>query len=85
MVSAGISQSNPRRSEFQETNPFLTMPTARVGQVARFVHTDKSVGRLGDFPELTQAVREGDVPTITVLCAELFGLNSRQNHAGIAA
>ena len=85
MESTGISDNNPRRSDCQETNPFLTLPTARVGEVARFAYTDKIVGRLGDFPELTQAVREGDLETTSILCAKLFELNSRQSRAGIAA
>jgi len=76
MVSGGISHNNPTRSEFQETNPFLTLPTARVGEVARFVYTDKIVGRFGEFPELTQAVREGDVATVSILCGQLFRLNA---------
>jgi hypothetical protein len=43
---------------------------------ARFVHSDNVVGVLGDFPELTQAVREGDVQKISVRCGQLFVLNS---------
>jgi hypothetical protein len=78
MVSAGTS-SNPIHADFQETNPFLTLPTARVGEIARFVHTDNIVGRLGGFPELTKAVREGDVATISFLCEQLFQLNSDIN------
>ncbi len=65
-----------RHSDSQETNPFLTLPTAPKDEVARFVHTDKIVGRLGEFPELTKAVREGDVARVSLLCEELFRLNS---------
>jgi len=79
MVSSGISHNNPRCSEFQETNPFLTLPTARADEIARFIYTDKIVGRMGKFPELTKAVREGDVATISILCAQLFILNSVPN------
>jgi hypothetical protein len=39
---------------------------------ACFFHSDNIVGLLGDFPELTQAVREGDLATISILCAQLF-------------
>ena len=42
----------------------------------RFVHGDKIVGRFGEFPELTKAVREGDVAAVSILCAQLFDLNS---------
>ncbi|HLM98020.1 MAG TPA: hypothetical protein VK335_01975 [Bryobacteraceae bacterium] len=76
MVSSGISHNSPPRSDFQDTNPFLTLPTARVGEVARFVHTDKTVGRLGEFLELTNAVREGDVQKVSILCSQLFVLSS---------
>ena len=43
---------------------------------ARFVHGDKTVGVLGEFPELTKAVREGDLATVSFLCAQLFDSNS---------
>ena len=43
---------------------------------ARFVHTDKIVRRLDEFPELTKALREGDLATVSILCAQLFELNS---------
>ena len=41
MVSSGISHNNPTRSEFQEPSPFLTLPTARADEIARFIYTDK--------------------------------------------
>lgn len=78
MVSGGIS-SNPIHSDFQETNPFLTLPIAGVGEIARFVYTDKIIDRLADCPELTKAGREGDVETVSILCAQLFHLNSGVN------
>ncbi|HLM99846.1 MAG TPA: hypothetical protein VK335_11215 [Bryobacteraceae bacterium] len=78
-VSSGTSHNNPTRSDFQETSPFLTLPTAKVGEVARFVYTDKIVGRLGEFPELTKAVREGDLEKVSILCEQLFQLNSDIN------
>ena len=37
------------------------------------------VGVLGDFPELTTAVREGDVAAVSILCAQLFDLNAAPN------
>jgi hypothetical protein len=46
---------------------------------ARFLHTDHIVGMLGEFPELTTAVREGDLNTVSILCARLYVLNSGAN------
>jgi len=48
-------------------------------ETARFVHSDKIVGVLGEFPELTKAVRERDLPTVSILCARLYFLNSGAN------
>ena len=47
----------------------------RKAEIARFFHSDKIVGVLGEFPELTNAVRDGDLDTVSVLCARLFNLN----------
>jgi len=41
----------------------------------RYVHSDRIAGLLGDFPELTEAVRHGDVDTVSFLCEWLFELN----------
>lgn len=41
-----------------------------------FVHTDTIAGKPGEFPELTKAVRAGDLDTISGLCAGLYFLNS---------
>jgi len=41
-------------------------------EAIRFIYTDKIVGLLGEFPELTKAVREGNLATVTVLCAKVF-------------
>lgn len=79
MVSNGISHNNSTHSDFQDTDPFLTIRTARKDEIARFVYTDKIVGRLGEFPELTRAVREGDLATVSFLCEQLFHLNSGIN------
>jgi len=43
---------------------------------AWFRNSDNSTGVLGDFQELTQAVREGDVATVSILCSQLFDLNT---------
>jgi hypothetical protein len=42
------------------------------GEALRFISTDKVVGVLGQYPELTSAVRERDVSTVSALCAKLF-------------
>jgi hypothetical protein len=80
MATGGISYNNPIHTKFQDTDPFLTLPVAKKGAVARFVHTDKIVGRMGEFPELTKAVREGDIATVSILCAQLFDSNSAVKH-----
>ena len=40
------------------------------------VYSHKMVCTLGDFPELTKAVRDGDLATVSILCAQLFDLNA---------
>jgi hypothetical protein len=42
--------------------------------------TDKTVRRLDDFPELLQALRDGDLLTGRLFCAQVFNLDGRQNH-----
>lgn len=64
-----------RHSASQDTVPPLAIPDDTKGPIARFVHTDKIVGRLGEFPELTKAVREGDLALVSTLCTQLFELN----------
>ena len=61
----------------EDTVPLL-IPRKHLGKAkpAHFVHSDKTVGMLGEFPELTKAVREGDLEKISVLCGQLFVLNS---------
>jgi hypothetical protein len=45
------------------------------------VQSNEIVCTLGDLPELTKAVRSGDLSTISVLCARLFYLNCHQGSA----
>jgi hypothetical protein len=35
---------------------------------------DRIVRRIDDYPELSKALREGDLPTARLLCARLFDL-----------
>ena len=41
-------------------------------EAVRFLYTDKSAGVLGEFPELTKAVRQHDLTAVCVLCAQLY-------------
>lgn len=63
--------------DHERQNAVTTMPRPldRKAKTARFLHSDKIVGRLGDFPELTKAVRAGDVAMVNTLCAQLFHSN----------
>jgi len=40
------------------------------------VYTDEMVCMLGEFPELTKAVRTGDLAAVSILCAQLFNLDA---------
>jgi len=40
------------------------------------VYSDKMVCTLDEFPELTKAVRDGDLATVSILCAQLFDLDA---------
>jgi len=40
------------------------------------VYTDEMVCMLGEFPELTKAVRTGDRAAVSILCAQLFDLGA---------
>ena len=46
-------------------------------------HTDKIVRRLDDFPELLQALRDGDLLTVRFLWEQLFDYDGQPNlHIG---
>ena len=47
-----------------------------------FLHADKIVCRLDLFPELVQALRDGDMMTGRLLCAQLFDCDGRRNRFG---
>ena len=40
------------------------------------VYSDEIVHTQGEFPELTKAVRDGDLATVSILCAQLFDLDA---------
>jgi len=61
-----------RQSDSQGTVTMMFSPLYRQAEIARFAYSDNIVGRLGEFPELTQAVREGDLETVRFLCEQLF-------------
>ena len=41
---------------------------------------DKTVRRLDEFPELLHALRDGDLQTGRLFCAQLFDCDGRRNH-----
>ena len=47
-----------------------------------FLHADKIVCRLDVFPELVQALHDGDLLTGRLFCAQLFDCNGRRNRVG---
>lgn len=52
------------------------MATAAVARVDNQVphHGDKIVRRLDEFPELLQALRDGDLSTVRLIWAQLFSI-----------
>jgi hypothetical protein len=44
--------------------------------------TDKTVRRLDDFPELLHALRDGDVLTGLLFCAQMFDCDGQRNRFG---
>ena len=46
------------------------------------LRTDNIVCRLDLFPELVQALHNGDLLTGRLFCARLFNLDQRRNHLG---
>jgi hypothetical protein len=44
------------------------------------IHTDTIVCRLDLYPELVQALHDGDLLTGRLFCARLFNLDDRRNH-----
>jgi hypothetical protein len=46
-------------------------------QALRSVNPAKIGGVVAEYPELTKAVRRGDLSTISLLCARLFDWNSK--------
>lgn len=49
-----------------------TTPSVRIGEYPIPHHTDKTVRRLDEFPELLQALRDGDLLMVRLFCAQLF-------------
>jgi hypothetical protein len=66
-------------SKTMKSEDDIALPIARKDQgkaeTARFVHSDHIGGVLGDFSDLTKAVRQGDLATVSALCTQLFDLN----------
>ena len=55
-----------------------TSTSARVESPAP-LPTDEIVHTLAEFPELMKAVRDGDLATISILCAQLFDLDASRS------
>ena len=55
-----------------------TVMTARVDNRVP-LSTDKIVRRLDEFPELLHALRDGDLLTGRLFCAQLFNFDGHQN------
>ena len=47
-----------------------------IGENPASVYSDEIVHTQGEFPELTKAVRDGDLATVSILCAQLFDLDA---------
>lgn len=59
------------------------MATAAVAKVDTIpIHADKIVRRLDLFPELARALRDGDLQTGRLLCAQLFDFDGWRNPFG---
>jgi hypothetical protein len=58
----------------------MTMENTKVGEDIPSPHLDnKIVRRLDEFPELVQALRDGDLVTGRLFCAQLFDCDGRRN------
>jgi hypothetical protein len=60
------------------------MATATSAKVDNQVplHTGKIVRRLDDFPELLQALNDGDLLTVRSFCAQLFDCDGQRDRMG---
>jgi hypothetical protein len=56
----------------------MSNPTGTNGENS----SDKIVRRLDDFPELLQALRDGDLVTVRFLWAQLCDCDGRRNRTG---
>jgi len=56
--------------------PAFLFPGTDENRTLRFIYSDTIAGVLGEIPELTQAVRAGDISTVSTLCARLYESNS---------
>jgi len=60
----------------------MATPSVRVSEYPISLRTDKIVCRLDLFPELLQALRDGDLLTGRLFCAQLFNCDVRRNRMG---
>jgi hypothetical protein len=66
------------RTDFQREETIMLVPTSTKSDN----QIDKTVRRLDDFPELLHALRDGDLLTGRLFCAQLFDCAGRINHLG---
>jgi len=57
----------------------MATTSAKIDEHPTFLHADKIVCRLDLFPELLQALGDGDLLTGRLVCAQLFDFDGRRN------
>ena len=57
----------------------MATASVRISENPVALRTDKIVRRLDEFPELLQALRDCDLLTARLFCAQLFNLNGPHN------
>jgi hypothetical protein len=57
----------------------MATQSAKIDEHPISLHTGKIVCRLDLFPKLLQALREGDLLTGRLFCAQLFNCDGRRN------
>jgi hypothetical protein len=57
----------------------MSTPSVRISEYPISLRADKIVRRLDDFPELLQALRDGDLPTLRLIWAQLVDCDGQRN------
>jgi hypothetical protein len=53
----------------------MATPSVKIAEHPILLHTDKIVRRLDDFPELLQALRDGDLVTVRLIWGQLVDVD----------